>query len=174
MEVPSLRSPKCARNDGMDRGEEIDVSVGEVSARLTQPKIQEAPASESIRKTTDATSLTPYRLSSSLHTRLRSGWPRVAVVRRATGRSRCVQRLIVVRYFSRIRRGSSGRQGTSASGAEPTSVSGSVSSHAKASKATTRRISSISTTRIDRLSAPVSHTRATRSAAREYALLGGM
>ena len=46
----------------------------------------------------------------------------------ATGVIMLVHLLTVVRYLSRINRGSSGRHGTSASGAEPTDVSGSVTS----------------------------------------------
>ncbi|GAA3849870.1 hypothetical protein GCM10022380_80140 [Amycolatopsis tucumanensis] len=81
--------------------------------------------------TTDATSATPCRLSISRQSRLRAGLPPVAVCRVATAPGRrAVQRLTGVRYLSRIRRGSSGRHGTSASGAVPTAVSGSVSGQA--------------------------------------------
>src|ERR1700686_399722 len=124
------------------------------------------------RNTRDATSVTPYRESISRQTRLRSGWSPVDTRRRPTGTSSRVQRLMAVRYLSRIRRGSSGRQGTSARGAEPTSVSGSVRSQAYASNLTTRRISSSTASRKESASAVVvRQTRNIRSIARGCAVI---
>jgi hypothetical protein len=127
------------------------------------------------RKTSDATSVTPNCDSMSRQMRLRSSWPPVDSRSSATGVSIRVQRLIGVRYFRRIRRGSSGRHGTSARGAEPTSVSGSVSNHAWASKPTTGRISASTATRSESASEVVDkQSLAIRSIPRDCALIAAI
>ncbi len=114
------------------------------------------------RKTTDATSTTPKRDCSSRQMRLRSR----SSPRQPTGVARSVHRFTVVRYFSRISVGSSGRHGTSANGAQPTPVWGSVNSHAYQVNGTTRRSSSSSARRSVRASsavAPISWNRVART-----------
>lgn len=87
-------------------------------------------------KTADATSVIPYRVRRPAHVspgaraRTAGRWAVPTV-------SRTVQWLTSDTYLSRTRRGSSGRQGTSATGEVPTDVPGSVSSHAYASNGTT-------------------------------------